>query len=825
MISIAVPTKPSMQRFAHLNNKSAIYIMVLAYAVYVILFALLRDSVGLIIGALAVIPVVAASWYFGFKYGILVAVLCILNNFVQLLLRGTPANEALLTPGEIIGFLVLAFISLVIGNLKTLTEESSHALLKLEQYERDREVHTAFLELLNEITASALEADSLNAALKILGERIGTLFKADDCFFSLWDDAKQIPIPIAAYGSLSDIYPYVQFEPGEKTLTTSVMELQRPLAVPDIENSPYISPSVAVIYPNRSMLGLPLLAQNRKLGALLLGYKNTISFRESDILHAQLTAEHVSLVLSKSLLLEEERKQVKQLTALHDIALIAVEVDNEDELINRVTDIIGKNLFPDNFGILLLDEQAEVLHAHPSYRFFSDEERHMMDMPTDKGVSGLVARTGKPQRIGNVRQVKEYVDVDDRTVSELCVPIKFKEHILGVINAESTKKEAFTEEDERLLITLAGQIATALEQIRKAQAERKWLDQLAHSNDLIYALAQITTHIEKAFSIDDIIQNLGKELSKIDLTCIMAVYDRERGLFTVNYTSLEPKLLEIIEKGLGYPLVRYSFSRDRLKLQNIFYPTALPSVEDEIQMLFARTRRQGITEILKQIGVEAGMEPLRLPLTFEENLLGILWIWGRGLTKADLPIMSIFAKQIGVSLERARLFQEVQSLAHTDPLTGLQNRRSLFELGRVEFARAKRMKRPFCCMMLDLDYFKKINDEYGHPVGDQVLQEFARRCKHSVREADLVGRYGGEELIVLLPETDRPTSMQVAERLRTTIAATPIQVFDKEIMVTVSIGVAGEDENTTDLETLIARADQAMYIAKHKGRNRVAMSK
>ena len=90
---------------------------------------------------------------------------------------------------------------------------------------------------------------------------------------------------------------------------------------------------------------------------------------------------------------------------------------------------------------------------------------------------------------------------------------------------------------------------------------------------------------------------------------------------------------------------------------------------------------------------------------------------------------------------------------------------------------------------------------------------------------DLVGRYGGEELIVLLPETDQKASLQVAERLRTSIASTPIRVFDREISVTVSIGVATQDENTTDLETLIARADQAMYIAKHKGRNGVAISK
>jgi two-component system cell cycle response regulator len=166
----------------------------------------------------------------------------------------------------------------------------------------------------------------------------------------------------------------------------------------------------------------------------------------------------------------------------------------------------------------------------------------------------------------------------------------------------------------------------------------------------------------------------------------------------------------------------------------------------------------------------------------------------------------------------------VQSLALTDPLTGLQNRRSIFELGRIEFSRAQRMERPFCCMMLDLDHFKKINDEYGHQSGDQVLQEFASRCLNSVRAMDLVGRYGGEELIILLPETDRATAVKIAERLRGSIGEKPFSMIKGTAKLTVSIGVAAKDVNTTHLEALIARADQALYIAKHKGRNRVAIS-
>jgi diguanylate cyclase (GGDEF)-like protein len=127
-------------------------------------------------------------------------------------------------------------------------------------------------------------------------------------------------------------------------------------------------------------------------------------------------------------------------------------------------------------------------------------------------------------------------------------------------------------------------------------------------------------------------------------------------------------------------------------------------------------------------------------------------------------------------------------------------------------------------MMLDLDHFKSINDRYGHQTGDLILQDFADICMQSVRDCDLVGRYGGEEIIILLPDTDREMALRVAERLVCTLAEKPFTTPEGDIPVTVSIGVAAQDENTTHFEALIARADQALYIAKHKGRNRVAVS-
>lgn len=813
----------------HLYRKFQPFIVVIVmFAGYIAVFKTYQNLVGVSITFLAIIPVIAASWYLGVNGGILTALACILSDITILTLEGDVNHFSFHTTDYLIIAFSLILIAFVNGTITRIMHERQAAISKLQQYEKEWESHTKFLEQLNQITAKALEANSLQATLEIMTEKIAHLFSANDAYFARWDQEQEIPIPILAFGSMKDIYPFVQFEPGDITLTTSVMKAEHPIPVMDIEHSEYISPNIAAIFPSRSMLAIPLITQRGKLGSILLGYEKKRTFEEEIIYQAELTAEQVALVLSKSQILEDERKQVRQLTALHDVAMVSIEADDEDQLIERVVNIIGQNLFPDNFGIILLDERDGILHAHPSYRFYTVEGLEMKDMRVGEGITGEVARTGLPQRIGNVRRIQQYVDVDDRTISELCVPIKFKERILGVINAESMKRDAFSAEDERMLITLAGQLATALEQFRKAQNERIWLQQLAHSRDLIYSIAQISTRIESSFTREDIVQSLGDELHKIGFTCLMATYDKHQQSFTVNYTSLPPHLIHMIEGSLGYPLLNYSFPRPKMRsivgTEELLRATIIRNPVEEVRALFKYTNPQDIALILQQIGVPPGTEPIRLPLLFENNMLGFLWVWGKGITNSDLPVLSILAKQIGISLERARLFQEVQNLALTDSLTGLHNRRSIFELGKIEFGRAERMKRSFCCMMLDLDHFKQVNDTHGHQLGDQVLQEFAKRCQNSVREVDLVGRYGGEEIIVLLPETNLDMAVQIAERLRSSLSTEPIKTQSMEVRLTVSIGVAAKDEHTTTLDILIARADQALYVAKHKGRNQVATS-
>lgn len=232
------------------------------------------------------------------------------------------------------------------------------------------------------------------------------------------------------------------------------------------------------------------------------------------------------------------------------------------------------------------------------------------------------------------------------------------------------------------------------------------------------------------------------------------------------------------------------------------------------------------------------------PLISRGEILGAVYVENRTqrnfFNKDDLILLEFFAAQAAVSIENAMLNDDLEGqvkartqelaeaneklylLAITDPLTGLHNRRHFFELANLEIAAAQRYERPLSVMMVDLDHFKQVNDQFGHLAGDQVLKAFAKRTLDCVREVDVVGRYGGEEFALLLPDTALLAAVEMGERLRLAISSTPIQTEDADVPVTVSVGVAeylyGE-EITSD--ALFDRADQALYDAKEGGRDRV----
>jgi len=206
-------------------------------------------------------------------------------------------------------------------------------------------------------------------------------------------------------------------------------------------------------------------------------------------------------------------------------------------------------------------------------------------------------------------------------------------------------------------------------------------------------------------------------------------------------------------------------------------------------------------------------------LRVHKELLGYLGL--KGCPEGDHDKVSILARQFAVSLRRDRLYQEVERLAITDSLTGVQTRRYFLSRLDEEVKRASRRKSCVSFLMVDVDFFKHLNDQYGHLTGDQILRRIVEFIKENVREIDFVGRYGGEEFGVVLPDTDIKSAHHVAERIRMAVARTLIAAYDTKVHVTVSIGMAAFPQDAKDKDELIDKADWALYRAKKAGRNAV----
>jgi len=161
--------------------------------------------------------------------------------------------------------------------------------------------------------------------------------------------------------------------------------------------------------------------------------------------------------------------------------------------------------------------------------------------------------------------------------------------------------------------------------------------------------------------------------------------------------------------------------------------------------------------------------------------------------------------------------------ATRDPLTGLFNRRQFETLSGEAIAVARRYRRPLSCLMIDLDRFKQVNDRLGHAAGDEVLREAAKRFSQVSRGADVLGRYGGEEFVVLLPETEATGAVLVADKLRESLSATPVELERAPLTVTASIGAAAWSDELLAPADLFAAADEALYRAKELGRNRTEL--
>jgi two-component system cell cycle response regulator len=211
----------------------------------------------------------------------------------------------------------------------------------------------------------------------------------------------------------------------------------------------------------------------------------------------------------------------------------------------------------------------------------------------------------------------------------------------------------------------------------------------------------------------------------------------------------------------------------------------------------------------------------RFPVEAVGERLGELFAWSarKKLAARDIHTLAMLARELGLVAKTVCLMEETRRLAFTDQLTGLPNRHRTAEQLVDELKRAHRYGTPLSIVLCDIDHFKSVNDTYGHNIGDDVLRQVARTLAQAVRNVDTVARWGGEEFLVILPNTSPAGARIVAERVRQQVERAPAVPGGPERR-TLSLGVATFCEDPTP-EALLERADQALYRAKHRGRNRV----
>lgn len=211
------------------------------------------------------------------------------------------------------------------------------------------------------------------------------------------------------------------------------------------------------------------------------------------------------------------------------------------------------------------------------------------------------------------------------------------------------------------------------------------------------------------------------------------------------------------------------------------------------------------------------------PIVYGGEFLGVLFVFSnRPFVANDLKLLGLFASHAGAAIRNARMHSQLHELAIRDPMTGIFNRRHFFELADAVFDQSRRYNRPMSAVVFDADHYKDVNDTYGHLVGDEVLKQITARCSALIRQADIFGRYGGEEFVIVMPETGLTGAIKMAERLRTAVAETPYETEKGPVPATISLGVARSKRSTMTLLELLSDADSALYRAKDAGRNMVS---
>ncbi len=531
------------------------------------------------------------------------------------------------------------------------------------------------------------------------------------------------------------------------------------------------------------------------LGARLLAARRAESAAvRRRLLDAEQRARELRLVTTAEAATDPEMLDAESRHLLAGVAEV-------EEVLRGALAVAQAALHPHTVAVFLLAPDGESVRL----RECASESDKLFRGPLSsrEGVLGAVLSTAKAVRIEHADSLSYY---EGRApVPAFCgAPLSERGGaLIGALVAD--RAAAFSEGDERVLSALAAELTRAIEAERLLGAVRREKEEKAR---FFRALEELNRTSTVAQAAETAIAQARRMCPALDL-CAVTLVEEAQGRTRHRVQAVD---------GDGAAALRELAFADNAGLVSNVVKLGAPLPG---RALGAMDR----VVIFDNGTVVRGLQALKIfPLRSGESTVGTLVCGSRkpdALPEGAQRDLAMLALQAAEALQRTRLYERAERLATTDGLTGLSNRRTFNEQLKSRLRQAERYRRPLSLLLLDIDHFKRVNDTHGHPAGDAVLRGVARLAQKQARDTDLCARYGGEELALILPETDAPGALVIAERIRAAMAAAQHFTESGAVRVTVSVGIATSAGGGDSPEALLEACDKALYRAKQGGRNRV----
>lgn len=467
-----------------------------------------------------------------------------------------------------------------------------------------------------------------------------------------------------------------------------------------------------------------------------------------------------------------------------------------DEVLQRILAIARDYFRLPNVAILLLDKDAQQLCVRSQIGW--DAGKDKLSLGQHEGITGASVLKKQPVYAPDVSQDPRYLCAAQSTRSELAIPLMVHDEVVGVLDCQSDKLNFFDKETIELLTLFSTQASIALQNARLYSLERQRARQL----EAINTIAQQTTAV---MDLEDLLARVCSVIQHAFRVPHVSLLLREENELVLR--SHEGTLTPCVPPGTRLPADREPWSRI-LDTGGSLNEKDLSSAPDSYKLFTETASRMSI------------------PLISFGQTLGVLTLHSskrNAFRESELQSLESVADICASSIQNAHYVERIRQLSYLDGLTGIFNRR-FFELRIMEeIERARRCETGLAVVIADIDQFKKLNDEFGHLLGDEVLRQVSSLFHQQLRKIDVVCRYGGEEFAILLTNTNAQHAVGVMEKLRRLVEGWQFPGVPRT--VTISAGVAAFPEHGMTRDELIRAADVGLYAAKQAGRNRVCLTR